>query len=145
MGDNMKYLQSQKEDVKKKLVELYHELEQAQEALRVTKNTEKSIKDEIHLMFAIRIDESVRSKNSPFGTVNFVEDGLKVTFVTPKNVSYDQDGLKKLLDDGAPVDVEYSVNENTYKSLNQAGQDCFDKYRTVKPGSVQVKIERVTE
>ena len=140
----MKHLQSQQEDVKT-LPELFHELEQAQEALRITKNTEKAIKEEIHGMFDEQLRESLRSKNSPFGTVHFEQAGLKVTFVTPKNVSYDQEGLKKLLDDGAPVDVEYSVNETVYKSLNQAGQDAFDKYRTVKPGSVTLKIERVTE
>ncbi len=141
----MKYLQSQKEDQVKTLPELFHELEQAQEALRVTKNTEKSIKEDIHKMFEEQLKESLLDKNSPFGTVHFEKCGLKITFVTPKSVSYDQEGLKKLLEDGAPVEVEYSVNEVVYKSLNQAGQDCFDKYRTVKPGSVQIKIERVEE
>ena len=140
----MKHLQSQREDVKT-LPELFHELEQAQEALRVTKNTEKSIKEEIHGMFEEQLSESKGKRNSPFGTVHFEQDGLKVSFVTPKKVSYEQEGLKKLLDDGAPVDVEYSVNETVYKSLNQAGQDAFDKYRTTEAGTVQIKIERVGE
>ena len=140
----MKHLQSQREDVKT-LEELYHELEQAQEAIRVTKKTETAIKADIMFMFKEQLAESLRDKNSPFGTVHFEQDGLKVSFVTPKKVSYDQEGLKKLLDDGAPVDVEYSVNETVYKSLNKAGQDAFDKYRTTEAGTVQIKIERVGE
>ena len=127
--------------VPRTLKSLYEELEMVQDALRVSKETEKNIKQDILDMYADKMKTVYAAKNEPFGSINFNEGNLKITFTTPKTVSWEQDGLKSLLEDGAPVDVEYSVKEKVYQDLNQAGKDCFLPYRTVKPGAVTIKFE----
>lgn len=83
----------------------------------------------------------LKAKSEPFGQSSFETAEYKVTFNTPKKVTWDQNGLAELHKEGAPVDVEYSVGEKTYKELNDAGKEAFMPYRTVTPGNVSVEIE----
>lgn len=124
---------------------LYSALEVAKAELALAKNNEQKIKDTIISLYSGSISKEYSEKGDKFGTVNIEDSGFKLTFITPKKVKWDQDGLKELLDEGAPVQVEYDVSENVFKGLNDAGKAAFMPYRTVEPGSMTIKIERVEQ
>lgn len=89
-----------------------------------------------------QLKKEYKKKDEPFGTVNIEDEGFQVKFTTPKNVDWDQNGLAELYKDGAPVEVEYSVKEVIFKSLNDAGREAFMPFRTTKPGKVKVELTK---
>lgn len=122
---------------------LYNELEEAKAALEKAKDREKEVKEKIKSLYANSIESEYSQKGNRFGTINIEDSGFKVSFVTNKKIYWDQDGLASLLKEGAPVEIEYSVKENVFKELNDAGKAAFMPYRTVELGSVTIKIERI--
>lgn len=107
------------------------------------KELEDKLKSQLMEQFKTQLELSYKAKDEPFGVVNFKDGDYKISFTTPKKVKYDQAGLKSILEDGGPVDVEYSIKETVYKDLDQAGKNAIMPYRTVEPGSVAIKIEKV--
>jgi hypothetical protein len=123
--------------------ELYGDLEAAINALEQAKANKKAVEAELMALFNSRLESAYKQKDEPFGTVNFEEDGLKVTFNTPKKVEWNQEKLKALYEEGAPVEVEFNVKEVVYKSFDKDTQKYFTPARTVSPGSVTVKVEEL--
>lgn len=117
------------------------ELESVRSRIKNLKEQEDRIKDMIYENFKDEIAAAYKQKEDPFGVVNFPMDGYKLSFTTPKKVEWNQDGLKKLYEAGAPVDVEYSVKEVIFKAQDADGKDAFMPFRTVKPGAVSIKVE----
>ncbi len=117
-------------------------LEDVQNQIDILKKQETGLKKELQEKYSKQTLSLYAEKGDKFGVVNIKDAGFKLSFTTPKKVSYDQEGLKKLYDLGAPVTVEYSLSENVYKALDKEGQAAFMPYRTVEPGNVSIKIER---
>lgn len=121
---------------------LFNSLTEINTQLEYYKDLKEKVNKEIYSRFEDKINEKYKQKPDPFGVVSFEEEGLKIKFDTPKNVSWDQDGLKTLLEEGAPVKAKYEVSETVFKTMEQSGKDAFMPYRTVKPGKVTIEIER---
>lgn len=134
MAEKLKVVQSN-------IVSLSDELSKIQSEIKKLKIQEELVKEGIYALYAENIAVAYKEKSEPFGTVSFTHNDLKITFDTPKKVSWDQEGLAELYKEGAPVKVEYGVSETLYKELNDAGKAAFMPYRTVKPGTTSVKIE----
>lgn len=98
------------------------------------------------------IDTALAQKPEPFGAASVVIGNQKVTFTTPKKVEWDQDGLAQLYAQIAAdpeenvaeyISVEYKVKEDAYKNWPSNLKEAFQPHRTVKPGTVAIKIEPV--
>lgn len=118
-------------------------IQATQQQLLKLKAHEKYLLDNLTAHFQEQLTVKYKQKAEPFGVVNFQEGNHKVKFTTPKNVSWDQEGLAKLMKEGAPVKIKYEVSETVYKELNDAGKKAFMPYRTVKPGKIAIKFEEV--
>lgn len=130
------------EDDKADVNTLVTRLEAIQSSLYELKQKEAVIKAALAYLYKAKIEDAYRVKNEPFGTVTIKDSGLKIKFDIPKKVEWDQEGLAKLHAEGAPVKVEYGVSETLFKSLNDAGKGAFMPYRTVKPGTTAITVER---
>lgn len=99
------------------------------------------------------IEDALKKKTEPFGSVSTVIGTDKVTFTTPKKVEWAQPGMKALHDqmiaDGADpleyMQVEYSVKEDAYKNWPSNLKEHFEPLRTVTPGNISIKIEPAKE
>lgn len=118
-----------------------NELESIRTRIKNLKEQEERIKDSIYEKYKTKLEEKYKEKEEPFGVVNLQEESFKVIFTTPKKVEWNQDGLAKLMTQGAPIDIEYSMKETVYKDLDDESKKALLPYRTVKPGTVSVKIE----
>lgn len=121
--------------------ELSAELFSVQQEIKKLKAKESQIKDEVYDIYADQATSAYKEKPEPFGIVSFKEGDLKISFDTPKKVSWDQAGLAEVFEEGGPVEVEYNVKENIYKALDDKSRKYLLKYRTVTPGNIAVKIE----
>ena len=117
------------------------ELALVRDEITVLKEKEEKIKETILNFYKSSMEAKYKEKGEPFGAASFVEEFGKVIFTTPKNVKWDQEGLKKLYADGAPVDIEFSVSETEFKKQDDAGKAAFMKYRTIKPGKVIIEVK----
>ena len=100
------------------------------------------------------ISIALKQKAEPFGSVSQVVGDYKVTITTPKKVEWNQDGLAKLYADIAAdpeenvqeyITVEYKVKEDAYKNWPSNLKQTFEPLRTLKTGSVAIKIEASKE
>jgi hypothetical protein len=119
---------------------LIEEFINAENALRINLETLESIKNELIDLYSIRIQSALSERDEPFGDVIFNYNGNNICFNTPKKVFWNQDGLKELLSEGAPVDVEYSVKESIFRDLEYSGKQAFSPYRVVKQGTTTLKL-----
>lgn len=127
--------------VKPSVEALSGELIKIQKEIKTLKLIEDRLKADIFNLFSEKIKSAYAEKIEAFGQIVFKEPGLKITFNTPKKVTWDQGGLAVIHGEGGPVKVEYSVSETTFKELNDAGKAALMPYRTVEPGTVAVKVE----
>lgn len=141
----MKNLKEQNGYIPNSVVSTIESLNHVRKEIATLKDLEEELKTLLAQSYSTQLVAQYKLKPEPFGVVSFLEGDYKVSFTTPKKVEYDQEGLAKLAKLGAPVDVEYSVKETVYKSLDDAGKEAFMPYRTVKPGSVSIKIEPMGE
>ncbi len=121
---------------------LVNSLEETRNEIKKLKELEEGMKERVTEYFKNEIAYAYKEKEEPFGIVNIQEGNMNISFTTPKKVKWDQEGLKKLYAEGAPVDVEFSVKEAVFKSQDNAGKNAFMQYRSVEPGSVSIKIEK---
>lgn len=87
--------------------------------------------------------KSIKSKiieenkpNGEFGTFNF--DGFSI--VIPKKVEWDQDELEKKAKIYNFIKATYSISETLYKELPDEIQKELYPSRTVKQGTISIKI-----
>lgn len=144
------------------MTELYDN--QSDEQLIDTINELKSQKDKItkDIKFAENVlldrkrDEialALGKKTEPFGAVSEEIGGQKVTFTTKKEVDWNQEGLaqnyRQMILDGANpseyVQAEFKIKEDAYKNWPSDIKEFFEPHRTVKAGSVSIKIEPIKE
>jgi hypothetical protein len=137
MGDKMKTQKSIPNSIESQVTEL----ESLRTRIKNLKEQEEQLKELIYENYRQKLELSYKEKDEPFGVVNFQEEGFKISFTTLKKVEWNQDGLKKLYNEGAPVEVEYNVKESVFKAQDAEGKDAFMAYRTVKPGTVTIKVE----
>lgn len=108
------------------------------------KDREDDFKTRLYEAFAPELAQAYKEKGEPFGVVNMKEGDYKIVFTTPKKVKWDLTGLEKARQAGAPfVEVEYNIKETVFKDLSEADKDFLMQYRTVEPGSVNIKLERI--
>ena len=129
----------------KTLEQLSEDLQAVQIALYNFKKQEQAIKDEILNMYEVKLGLAYINKDEPFGTVNFEDDGIKVSFNTPKKVHWDQEKLAELYKEAGPdyIDIDYHVSEAKYKLWNKEIKEALLPARTVEPGTITVKVEKL--
>lgn len=135
----------------KTLNQLYEDLLSAGSAKDAAATKEKEIKTEILSRFEADIKEGLLTKDEPFGVINLIEDGFKLSFTTPKKVKWDQAKLADLYDqikrgNENPLDymkVEYDVPEAKFKAWPEVIKSEFIDARTVEPGSISMKMEPI--
>lgn len=97
---------------------------------------------------------ALRQKAEPFGAVSQIIGDMKITFTTPKKVEWDQEGLAELYvqiaadpdeDVREYIGVEYKVKEEAYKNWPSNLKGSFEPLRTLKSGTVSIKIEPAKE
>lgn len=101
----------------------------------------------------VEIAAALKEKDEPFGVVSQKIGDNVVKFDTKKEVSWEQDGLrgayKQMILDGANpeeyVQAEFKIKEAAYKNWPSDIKSYFEHFRTVKAGSVSVKIELAKE
>lgn len=121
---------------------LFDRLDEVRDKISILKGQEETLKDSIFEAYSVEIAAAYKEKGDPLGAISFMVGGLKLVFTTPKKVTWDQEGLKKLYAEGAPISVEYSVPEAVFKAQDKNGRDALMPYRTTTPGSTSIKIER---
>jgi hypothetical protein len=121
------------------------ELTEIRQKIKELKEAEELVKEDILDYYESQITAFYEHKGTPFGVAGISDKGFKFSFETPKIVSWDQNGLRALANEGAPVSVKYNVTETTFNALDEDSQAAFMPYRTVKPGKIVVDIELVGE
>lgn len=99
------------------------------------------------------IAAALRQKPEPFGSVSEKIGDQKVTFNTKKEVDWDQKGLaanyKQMILDGADpseyIQAEFKIKEDAYKNWPSDIKEFFEPHRTVRAGTVSIKIEPIKE
>lgn len=122
-------------DFEAELKEVQSDLKEAKESLLQRKESE--------------IQDLLKAKDEPFGSVNIKIGKFKVCFDTPKKVTWDQEKLlavyKQIEADGADpteyVKAKYEVSETKYKAWPSNIKEYFVDARTVQPGNCAIKIE----
>ena len=130
------------------IASLAEELEAIAAKTAELKKQETAVKRAVMDYYSASMADGYKAKGEPFGAVNVPDGDYNVAFNTPKKVKWDQEALASLyteIGDTAHeyIDIEYSVSENKYKAWPQAVKDSFIGARTVEPGSVTVKIEKL--
>lgn len=131
------------------------ELECVQNQLAAQQTQIDGLKAKLHRVLLRRYEgdtkQTLRQKGQDGGTVTYGGNSGRVVKVTvPKLVEWDQDELRKTVDDLAAqnenldeyVSFVVRVKEAKYKSWPEHIQKRFDPARTVKQGKIGVKIER---
>lgn len=119
---------------------------------RLTKKV-KQAKEELLNRHRGDIESALKTKDEPFGSAPFTLDGYKVVTNTPKKVEWDQNKLsaiaEKIIEEGGKpedyIERELSVSESKYKAWTKELQDHFRDARTVTPGNISVKIEKIED
>lgn len=97
---------------------------------------------------------ALKQKPEPFGAVSQIIGDMKVTITTPKKVEWNQEGLATLYAQIAAdpdedvreyIGVEYKVKEDAYKNWPSNLKETFEPHRTLKSGTVSLKIEPAKE
>lgn len=87
------------------------------------------------------------------GTTHVDDGEVDVTVIIPKNVKYDQAGLRGIIetikgwgeDPSEYVDIEIKVSEAKYKAWPNAIRDLFEPHRTVNPGKPKIELAPAKE
>lgn len=134
-------MNTQKKSVPNSIESQIEKLEYIRSEIKGLKDEEEALKEFILEYYKTEMDKKYKEKTEPFGAVNFIGENFKITLTTPKKVKWDQEGLKKLYADGAPVDVEFSVSETEFKQQDDTGKAVFLKHRTVTPGKITIEVK----
>lgn len=112
---------------------------------------EKTLNGELAKRYASDIAKGLKEKDEPYGAVTVdCHDDYKLTFTTPKKVTWDQTKLAALYAEirtggENPLDymkIEYDVPESKFKAWPEAIKLAFVGARTIQPGTIAIKIER---
>ena len=126
----------------------------AEQVEALAKGVTKSLKEELKNRRGNEIGHLYCEKDEPFGTVHIEIGGKDCVFDTAKKVEWNQDRLAaahhKMLTDGLTQEqvteylkIEYGISETAYKSWPSDIRNYFEPARTVKPGSVSIKIKEL--
>ncbi len=114
----------------------------------------KRAKNELLERKKSEIKIALAQKAEPYGSVSAVVGAYKISYTTPKKVEWEQEGLAELYkqiaadpdeDPREYIKTEYKVSEDAYKNWPTNLKASFEPHRTVKTGSVSIKIEPVKE
>lgn len=137
----MKNLKEQPGYIPNSVEATLEQLNSVRNEMEELKRVESDLKSRILEIFQTGLKDCYKEKSEPFGVVNIQHGKYKLKFDTPKKVKYNQSGLETLFEEGAPVEVEYSVKESVFKSLDDSGKNAIIPYRTVEPGTISIKVE----
>lgn len=134
----------------KELVTLVAE---AEEALRQAKLMKDWLDGAVLLKYENKAQEARQQKGTETGTVNFEDDGFKVTATLPKKVSWNQVKLKqavKTIEENGDnpeeyVETSYKIAESKYKAWPEHIRKFFEEARTLSVGKQTFKIQSSQE
>lgn len=103
--------------------------------------SERAAKDALLAFVNEELQSELAKKDEPFGVVTIGD----VKFTVAKKVEWDQSQLATLykeIGETAPeyMDTVYKVKEAAFKNWPSAIQDAFIPARTIKPGSISIKV-----
>lgn len=128
--------------------ELLLRIQQAQATIDVATRNKKNSEAELLARRKDEITTLLKTKDEPYGKVDIIVGNHKVAVTTPKKIEYDQSLLKQkvrqLIDANENPDLyiktEYDISETRWKEFPVDVQKWLGEARTVKPGSVSLKI-----
>lgn len=99
--------------------------------------------------YATRAAEARRTCGKDTGTVRLVDGDYTIVADLPKRIDWDQDKLTQIAADIAAsgedptefIDTKLSVSERKYGALPETWRKGFEPARTVKAGTLKVRIE----
>lgn len=121
----------------------------ANEALRSAKITGDWLEGAIALKYADRAHAARQAAGKDTGTIRFDDGAVTVIADLPKRVDWDQIRLAELVeriraagDDPAEyVEIGFKVPERKYAAWPEALRQNFELARTVRTGTLKVKLE----
>jgi len=120
----------------------------AKQALQKTKDLKDWIDGSIALKYASQAKALRPQLGKDTGTVNFDDDGIRITCDLPKRPSWDQKKLadiaKRIAADGDDpaeyLDITYKVAERKYTAWPETLRQAFTPARTLKMGKPTFKL-----
>ncbi len=128
--------------------EILRRITAAQATIDVATRNKKQAEAELLARRKSEIDQLLKAKDEPYGKVDIIVGNHKIAVTIPKKIEWDDDKLaaiaKLMVADGQDPNVymkiEHSVSETVYKNWSKEMQDYFAVARTVKVGTVSLKI-----
>lgn len=128
--------------------ELKQEADHVKAALNEAKAADAEIKKEMYRRFSTTVKNLMAVRGKDYGSTTFVtESGVELKTTVPKNVTYDQDGLRGLANQipyetfGQYFDVKIDLKETKYKELPEDIRAEVDRYRTVEAGDPRITFK----
>lgn len=133
--------------------DLLRQITAAEATIAVAKRNADQAKAELLARRKDEITALLQAKDEPFGKVEITVGNHRVAVTIPKKVEYNQDLLKakvkQLVDSGENPDMyihtEYGVSETMFKNFPIEVQEWLAEARTVKQGTVSLKVVEVKE
>ena len=99
------------------------------------------------------IDGAVALKGKDTGSVNFEDEGIRITADLPKRPAWDQkklaviaDRIREAGDDPAEfIEIAYKVAERKYTAWPKALQETFADARTLNTGKATFKLQSLAD
>lgn len=131
--------------------DIANEILQLESEIAAKKKTLAQAEAKLQETIQDKVTAELATKDYGCGTVNIVEDDIKIKVVVSKKVKWDNSQLERIYNDikesGADVSaylkISYTVNENNYKAWGDNIQAYFEPARTVEVSKPAIKIERV--
>jgi hypothetical protein len=106
---------------------------------------------EIESRYGANISAAYLREGKDAGTVHVTADGYELTADRPKKVEWDQAELQAIAaritaagdHPSEYMDVTFTMQERRYTALPRSMQEIFAPARTVKPGSLSIKLAKV--
>lgn len=112
----------------------------------------KSRKDVLDQALVIKYGDSINATfladGRDTGKAHIMDDGIGIEVDVPKNVSWEQGGLRKALDQMTPDrarhygKIKIEVAESKFSSAEPDIKAILAPLRTVKPGKMKIKFEQ---
>lgn len=126
-------------------------IEDAKAASSRATTVSRLLQGEVETRYKDQIAAAYLAKGEDTGTVHLPVDGFDIEVGRSKKVEWSQEDLAQLRDqikaaNDNPddyIEVSYAVPERKFTAWPESIQSKFADARTVKPGSVSIKIARV--
>lgn len=133
--------------------DLLRRIQSAESTISLCKKNIDSAKAELLRRRKDEITQLLKAKDEPYGDVTITVGNHQVKVTTPKKVEWNSEQLAAMakqmesenVDPRLYMKIEYGVSETVYKQWPTEMKDYFMPARTVKPGTVSIKVAEAKE